>query len=82
MYLLSFEIYKTMNLLLPLHKLFTNQMRTKLQEKCRARENYICLERTLAEQEKKLAEQEAELADKDKIIKNLKKQLAEIQSAE
>jgi len=33
MYLLSFEIYKTMNLLLPLHKLFTNQMRTKLQEK-------------------------------------------------
>lgn len=50
-------------------------------EKCRARENYICLERTLAEQEKRLAEQEAELADKDKIIKNLKKQLAEIQSA-
>lgn len=50
-------------------------------EKCRARENYICLERTLAEQEKRLAEQEAELADKDKIIENLKKQLAEIQSA-
>ena len=64
-------------------------------EKCRARENYICLERTLAEQEKRLAEQEAELtnktaalaeqkaalADKDKIIKKLKKQLAEIQSA-
>ena len=65
-------------------------------EKCRARENYICLERTLAEQEKRLAEQEAELtnktaalaeqkaalADKDKIIEKLKKQLAEIQSAE
>lgn len=64
-------------------------------EKCRARENYICLERTLAEQEKRLAEQEAELtnktaalaeqkaalADKDKIIEKLKKQLAEIQSA-
>lgn len=50
-------------------------------EKCRARENYICLERTLAEQEKRLAEQEAALADKDKIIENLKKQLAEIQSA-
>ena len=30
---------------------------------------------------KELAEQEAELADKDKIIENLKKQLAEIQSA-
>ena len=50
-------------------------------EKCRARENYICLERTLAEQKKRLAEQETELADKDKIIENLKKQLAEIQSA-
>ena len=78
-------------------------------EKCRARENYICLERTLAEQEKRLAEQEVELAnktaalaeqeaelanktaalaeqkaalsDKDKIIEKLKKQLAEIQSA-
>lgn len=50
-------------------------------EKCRARENYICLERTLAEQKKRLAEQEAALADKDKIIENLKKQLAEIQSA-
>ena len=57
-------------------------------EKCRARENYICLERTLAEQENRLAEQEAALAtkdaalaDKDKIIENLKKQLAEIQSA-
>lgn len=35
----------------------------------------------MAEQEKRLAKQEAELADKDKIIKNLKKQLAEIQSA-
>ena len=64
-------------------------------EKCRARENYICLERTLAEQETRLAKQEAELAeqqaelanktaalaDKDKIIENLKKQLAELQSA-
>lgn len=71
-------------------------------EKCRARENYICLERTLAEQETRLAEQQAELAeqqaelanktaalaeqkaalsDKDKIIEKLKKQLAEIQSA-
>ena len=64
--------------------------------KRRARENNICLERTLAEQEKRLAEQEAELtnktaalaeqkaalADKDKIIEKLKKQLAEIQSAE
>lgn len=73
-----------------------NQMRMSAREKCRARENYICLERTLAEQEKRLAEQEAELtnktaalaeqkaalADKDKIIEKLKKQLAEIQSAE
>ena len=50
-------------------------------EKCRARENYICLERTQKKKKKRLAEQEAELADKDKIIENLKKQLAEIQSA-
>ena len=33
MYLLSFEIYKTMNLLLPLHNPFMNQMRMRLQEK-------------------------------------------------
>ena len=44
-------------------------------EKCRARENYMCLER-------KLAEQEAALAEKDKLIRQLQKQLAEIQSTD
>lgn len=43
MYLLSFEIYKTMNLLLPLHKLFTNQMRTRLQEKNAVPVKIICI---------------------------------------
>lgn len=65
-------------------------------EKCRARENYMCLERTLAEQKTKLAEQEAALsekndvlaekdnalAEKDKLIRQLQKQLAEMQSAD
>lgn len=51
-------------------------------EKYRARENYMCLERTLAEQKTKLAEQEAALSEKDKLIRQLQKQLAEMQSAD
>ncbi len=58
-------------------------------EKYRARENYMCLERTLAEQKTKLAEQEAALsekdnalAEKDKLIRQLQKQLAEMQSVD
>ena len=51
-------------------------------EKCRARENYMCLERTLAEQKNRLAAQEAALAEKDKLIRRLQKQLAEIQSTD
>lgn len=51
-------------------------------EKCRARENYMCLERKLAEQEAALSEKDNALAEKDKLIRQLQKQLAEIQSAE
>lgn len=50
-------------------------------EKCRARENYMCLERKLAEQEAALSEKDNALAEKDKLIRQLQKQLAEIQSA-
>ena len=59
-------------------------------EKCRARENYMCLERKLAEQEAALsekdnalaekdnviAERDNALAEKDKLIRHLQKQLA------
>ena len=58
-------------------------------EKCRARENYMCLERKLAEQEaalsekdNALAEKENVIAEKDKLIRQLQKQLAEIQSTD
>lgn len=58
-------------------------------EKCRARENYMCLERKLAEQEaalsekdNALAEKDNALAEKDKLIRQLQKQLAEIQSTD
>ena len=51
-------------------------------EKCRARENYMCLERKLAEQEAALSEQDNALAEKDKLIRQLQKQLAEIQSTD
>ena len=50
-------------------------------EKCRARENYMCLERKLAEQEAALSEKDNALAEKEKLIRRLQKQLAEIQSA-
>ena len=46
-------------------------------EKCRARENYMCLERKLAEQEAALSEKDNVLAEKDKLIRQLQKQLAE-----
>ena len=51
-------------------------------EKCRARENYMCLERKLAEQEAALSEKDNALAEKDKLIRQLQKQLAEIQSTD
>ena len=51
-------------------------------EKCRARENYMCLERKLAEQEAALAEKDNALAEKDKLIRQLQKKLAEIQSTD
>ena len=37
-------------------------------EKCRARENYMCLERKLAEQEAALSEKDNALAEKDNVI--------------
>lgn len=49
-------------------------------EKCRARENYMCLERKLAEQEAALSEKDNALAEKDKLIRQLQKQLAETRS--
>jgi len=78
-----------MALLLPASQsLYESNADEITRKKCRARENYISLERTLAEQETRLADWEAALAtkdaalaDKDKIIENLKKQFAEIQSA-
>ena len=51
-------------------------------EKCRARENYMCLERKLAEQEAALSEKDNVIAEKDKLIRQLQKQLAEIQSTD
>ena len=51
-------------------------------EKCRARENYMCLERKLAEQEAALSEKDNAIAEKDKLIRQLQKQLAEIQSTD
>lgn len=98
-----------MNLLLPLHNPFMNQMRTRLQEKNAVPVKTIYALSVLWQNRKRLAEQEVELAnktaalaeqeaelanktaalaeqkaalsDKDKIIEKLKKQLAEIQSA-
>ena len=51
-------------------------------EKCRARENYMCLERKLAEQEAALSEKDNALAEKDKLIRHLQKQLAETRSTD
>ncbi|MBD9042869.1 MAG: hypothetical protein EGR32_00075 [Solobacterium sp.] len=51
-------------------------------EKCRARENYMCLERKLAEQEAALSEKDNALAEKDKLIKQLQKQLAETRTTD
>lgn len=65
-------------------------------EKCRARENYMCLERKLAEQEAALsekdnalaekdnviAEKDNALAEKDKLIRQLQKQLAETRTTD
>lgn len=51
-------------------------------EKCRARENYMCLERKLAEQEATLAEKDNALAEKDKLIRHLQKQLAETRTTD
>lgn len=44
-------------------------------EKCRARENYMCLERTLAEQKNRLAAQEAALAEKTNSLGDSKNSL-------
>ncbi len=51
-------------------------------EKCRARENYMCLERKLAEQEAALSEKDNALAEKDKLIRHLQKQLAETRTTD
>ena len=51
-------------------------------EKCRAHENYMCLERKLAEQEAALSEKDNALAEKDKLIKQLQKQLAETRTTD
>lgn len=51
-------------------------------EKCRARENYMCLERKLAEQEAALSEKDNALAEKDKLIRQLQKQLAETRTTD
>lgn len=51
-------------------------------EKCRARENYMCLERKLAEQEAALSEKDNALAEKDKLIRQLQKQLAEMSTTD
>ena len=51
-------------------------------EKCRARENYMCLERKLAEQEAALSEKDNALAEKDKLIRHLQKQLAEMSTTD
>ena len=58
-------------------------------EKCRARENYMCLERKLAEQEaalsekdNALAEKDNVIAEKDKLIRQLQKQLAEMSTTD
>ena len=51
-------------------------------EKCRARENYMCLERKLAEQEAALSEKDNVLAEKDKLIRQLQKQLAEMSTTD
>ena len=65
-------------------------------EQCRARENYMCLERKLAEQEAALsekdntlaekdnviAERDNALAEKDKLIRQLQKQLAETRTTD
>ena len=46
-------------------------------EKCRARENYMCLERKLAEQEAALSEKDNALAEKDNVIAEKDNALAE-----
>ena len=51
-------------------------------EKCRARENYMCLERKLAEQEAALSEKDNALAEKDKLIRQHQKQLAETRTTD
>lgn len=51
-------------------------------EKCRTRENYMCLERKLAEQEAALSEKDNALAEKDKLIRQLQKQLAEMSTTD
>ena len=51
-------------------------------EKCRARENYMCLERKLAEQVAALSEKDNALAEKDKLIRHLQKQLAETRTTD
>ena len=76
--------------------LYESNADEKKKKKCHARENYMCLERKLAEQEAALfekdnalaekdnviAERDNALAEKDKLIRQLQKQLAETRTTD